>query len=204
MSQSAERLIKVGSRVPRRRRGILPFLGLLFLRLSGWRVRGELPDIPRAVLIAAPHTSFWDAVFGFAAIEAQRVKLNLLVKDVFFFWPLGWILKKMGGLPVRTETPEGTVEQATERFQSREKLFLAMAPEGTRMAPERWRTGFHHIARFAGVPIILVGLDYARREVRVLETLDPGDDQEADLQRIYNAFRSVAPRNPDWLSGPLR
>jgi len=96
------------------------------------------------------------------------------------------------------------VRQIVERFRQTPAMFLAIAPEGTRHAAERWKTGFYQIALEAGVPIILVAFDYSRREVRVMGSLQPGGDQEADLERIYAHYRGVPACNPELLSLPLR
>ncbi|MCK5874058.1 MAG: lysophospholipid acyltransferase family protein [Alcanivoracaceae bacterium] len=197
-------LIPVGDRLPRRGGGFLPWLGVFLLRLFGWRVTGELPNVARAVVIVAPHTSNWDGVFGLSAIQALKLRVNALGKDTLFVGPLGWLLGTIGVIPVDRTSPQGMVRQIVERFRQTPAMFLAIAPEGTRHAAERWKTGFYQIALEAGVPIILVAFDYSRREVRVMGSLQPGGDQEADLERIYAHYRGVPACNPELLSLPLR
>lgn len=196
-------LIPVGDQIPRRRAGFLPWLGLFLLRLFGWRVSGALPNVDRAVVIVAPHTSNWDGLFGLSAIQALRLRMSALGKDTLFVGPLGWLLRTIGVIPVDRSSPQGMVQQIVARFASG-PMFLAIAPEGTRHAAERWKTGFYQIAAEAGVPIILVAFDYSRREVRVLGSLQPTGDQAADLEQIYVHYRGVPARNPDLLSAPLR
>lgn len=196
-------LIPVGDQIPRRSAGFLPWLGLFLLRLFGWRVSGALPNVARAVVIVAPHTSNWDGLFGLSAIQALRLRMSALGKDTLFVGPLGWLLRTIGVIPVDRSSPQGMVQQIVARFASG-PMFLAIAPEGTRHAAERWKTGFYQIAAEAGVPIILVAFDYSRREVRVLGSLQPTGDQAADLEQIYVHYRGVPARNPDLLSAPLR
>lgn len=200
----ASPLIAVGQRPPRRGRGLLPWLGLLILRLSRWRISGELPDIPQAVVIAAPHTSNWDGLYGLAAIQALRLRISVLGKHSLFVGPLGWLLRYLGVIPVDRSSHHGMVSEIVDHFRRSPALFLAVAPEGTRHAAERWKTGFYQIAREARVPILMVGFDYALREIRILGTLTPGEDQDADMERIYAAFRGIPPCNPERLSHPLR
>ena len=197
-------LIPVGDQVPRRQSGFLPWLGLFLLRAFGWRISGELPNVPRAVVIVAPHTSNWDGLFGLSAIQALQVRVNALGKDTLFVGPLGWLLRAIGVIPVDRSSPQGMVRQIVDRFRRHPAMFLAIAPEGTRHAAERWKTGFYQIAHEADVPIILVAFDYSRREVRVLGSLQPSGDQAADLERIYACYRGVPARHPELLSSPLR
>ena len=197
-------LIPVGGRVPRRGGHLLSWLGWLVLRVSGWRVSGDLPDVSRAVVIVAPHTSNWDGLFGLSAVLALKLRVNVLGKHSLFVGPLGWLLRHLGVIPLDRRAPQGTVRHLVERFEREERFFLGVAPEGTRHAATRWKTGFYQVAREAGVPIILAALDYARREARILGTLEPGADREADMARIYQAYRSIRPRKPERLSQPLR
>jgi 1-acyl-sn-glycerol-3-phosphate acyltransferase len=197
-------LIPVGPNPPRRRGGFLSWLAVWIFRLFRWRISGELPNIPKAVVIVAPHTSNWDGLFGLSAIMALKLRVNALGKDTLFVGPLGWLLRTIGVIPVDRSSPQGMVRQIVARFRSGPAMFLAVAPEGTRHGAERWKTGFYQIAFDAGVPIILVAFDYQRREVRVLGSLQPTGDQDADLERIYACYRDVPARNPDLLSVPLR
>jgi 1-acyl-sn-glycerol-3-phosphate acyltransferase len=190
--------------IPVRGAGFLPWLGLLLLRLFHWRITGELPNISKAVVIVAPHTSNWDGVFGLSAIQALKLRVNALGKDTLFVGPLGWLLRNIGVIPLDRSSPQGMVRQISERFRREEKMFLAIAPEGTRHAAQHWKTGFYQIAHQAGVPILLVAFDFARREVRILGTLMPSGDLQADMQTIYAAYRGIQAKYPDKLSQPIR
>ena len=204
MSAVPDRLIPVGDQLPRRGPGFLPWLGLWILRLFDWRVTGELPNIAKAVVIVAPHTSNWDGLFGLAAIQALKLRVNAMGKDSLFIGPLGWLLRYMGAIPVDRGTSQGMVSQIAVRFHQEPALFLAIAPEGTRHGAERWKTGFYQIASEARVPILIVGFDYRHREVRIIKTLMPSGDAQADMHAIYAAYQGIQPRNPDKLSRPLR
>src|SRR5690554_6533398 len=197
-------LTPVGANTPRTDGGFLAWLGVWVLRLLGWRISGQLPNVPKAVLIAAPHTSNWDGVLGLSAIQGLKVRVNVLGKDSLFVGPLGWLLRHLGVIPVNRASHQGMVEDIAERFRREQKLYLAIAPEGTRHAAERWKTGFYQIAQAAQVPIVLVGFNYQCNEVQILGSLMPSGDMAADLDEIYRRYRSVAAKNPDKLSGPLR
>lgn len=195
--------IHVGPRVPRRGNALSRGLGALVLRLLGWRIVGELPDVPKLVVIVAPHTSNRDGVVGIAAVLALGLRMTLLGKHTLFRGPFGAFMRWLGAVPVNREQGGGVVATSLEKFREREQMFLGMAPEGTRHAPEEWKTGFWHIASQAGVPILVVGFDYGRRQVRILKTLTPGT-LEHDMHVILECYRGIVPARPERLSRPLR
>lgn len=197
-------LIPVGENTPRTNGGFLAWLGVQLLRLLGWRVTGQLPDVPKAVLIMAPHTSNWDGVLGLAAIQGLKVRVNVLGKDSLFVGPLGWLLRHLGVIPVNRTSHQGMVEDIAARFRREEKLYLAIAPEGTRHAAEYWKTGFYQIAQAAQVPIVLVAFNYQCNEAQILSSLMPTGDMQADLEEIYRRYRGIPAKNPAKLSQPLR
>ncbi len=169
------------------------WFGRTVLRLGGWRMTGEFPDLPRVVLIGAPHSSNWDAVWGFAAKLALGVDVRILGKDSLFRVPgLGWLLRKLGVIPVNRSAAHGVVEQATAMLRDSERLWFGLAPEGTRKPVERWKSGFWKIADAAGVPILPVYFHYPQRRLVVAAPFQTGGDMEADMQRIRAWYRSVS------------
>lgn len=199
------RIIGFGPQVPRRGNAFSQWLGLLLLRLlGGWRVRGHWPDVPRAVVIVAPHTSNVDGVLSVAAILALRLRLSLFMKHTAFPWPVARLLRWFGAIPVNRAAAHDLVSASAEQFGQHEQLLIAITPEGTRHAPEQWKKGFYWIAHRAGVPIICVGYDYARREIVILDTVMPTGDVDAELPAIIARFRDMAPRHAQRLSRPLR
>jgi 1-acyl-sn-glycerol-3-phosphate acyltransferase len=183
--------------LPQRGNGLTRVLGRLGLRLLRWRFAGEFPDRSRLVIVVAPHTSNWDFVVGIAVIFATGLHAHWLVKDSWFRWPLGILGRWLGGIPVDRSRRHDLVEQTSAAFRERDRLWLAITPEGTRKKVERWKSGFWHIAKAAGVPIALCYFDYRKREVGFGPLLEPGDDYAADLARILSFYAGVTPRHPD-------
>jgi 1-acyl-sn-glycerol-3-phosphate acyltransferase len=131
------------------------WLGRTILKLGGWRMVGTLPDIPRLVLIGAPHSSNWDGLWGFAAKIALGVDIRVLGKDSLFRIPvLGTVLKHLGVIPVDRKAAQGVVEQAAALIHGSDRFWYGLAPEGTRKRVERWKTGFWKIAKAADVPVL--------------------------------------------------
>jgi 1-acyl-sn-glycerol-3-phosphate acyltransferase len=178
---------ELGKSTPRRGNFISAALGRSFLGGSRWRFEGEIPDVSRAVIIVAPHTSNMDFFVGVAAMFALGLRVEFLGKHTLFFWPLGAVMRWLGGIPVNRSVAAGVVDETVRLFANRERMILALAPEGTRKSVGRWKTGFYFVAREARVPIVPVALDYRRRVIRLGARFDPTGDLEGDL-RFLEAF----------------
>lgn len=176
-------------------------LARLLLRLAGWSVEGDVPPDPKLVAIVAPHTSNWDFVLGSLAMLSLRLGFGALAKDSLFWPPLGRLLRFMGCVPVNRRRPTGVVEGAIEAFRQREGLILGVTPEGTRRKSKGWKTGFHRIARGAGVPIWPTTIDYRRKVVGFLPVIHPTEDVDADLRALQALYSADMARFPDNYSG---
>jgi 1-acyl-sn-glycerol-3-phosphate acyltransferase len=165
------------------------------LRLLGWRIEGDVPDVARCVIIVAPHTSNWDFVVGMATMFALDLRIHWLGKDALFRWPFRGLLQRLGGVPVDRTSPDGVVSQAIAHLRGSDAFFLGLSPEGTRHKVERWKSGFHRIAHGAGVPIFPVALDYRPRAVRLMGLFAPTADYEADLATLMALYSADMARN---------
>ncbi len=171
-------------------------LGRWVMRALGWRFVGGFADRSRQVLIGAPHTSNWDGIVGLAAAAACDVGFHVFAKRQLFWGPLGWGLRAFGGVPVDRSAPGGLVGRAVAALTAGGPEFVAITPEGTRSAVERWKTGFHRMAVEADVPIAVIALDWGRREIGVKGTLVPSGDLDADLGAIGALLAGVEGRHP--------
>jgi 1-acyl-sn-glycerol-3-phosphate acyltransferase len=196
--------VSLGAKVPRRGNAFSRGLARLLLRLMGWRLEGRFPDLPKLVLIGAPHTSNMDGVVSFITLFAVGLRAHTMIKDSAFKGPLGWLLRWLGALPIDRKSPKGVVEQTVEAFARDAQFVLLLAPEGTRGAAPEWKRGYWHVARGAGVPVLPVAIDYMRKRIRFGEPLHPGDDYAADFARLLAFYAAhSAPRHPERLSRPL-
>ena len=183
------RLPEMGPAVPHRGWRVGRAIGQTVFKAAGWSFPGSIPDIPKAVLIVAPHTSNWDFVIGAAAMLAIDLDARFFGKHTLFKGPLGVFMRFLGGIPVdRTRGGKGVVEQVVARFAAADQLILALAPEGTRKTVEHWKTGFHRIALAANVPIVATALDWGRHEIRFREPFQPTEDVKADIQQLLPFF----------------
>ncbi|TWG89522.1 1-acyl-sn-glycerol-3-phosphate acyltransferase [Luteimonas sp. J16] len=171
------------------------WLGRTVLRLGGWRLVGEFPDLPKMVIIAAPHSSNWDGIWGFAAKLALGLEIRVLGKAQLFRWPLGPLMRRLGVIPIDRSAPQGTVGQAAALIRASDRIWYALAPEGTRRRVERWKTGFWKIAHEAGVPILPAYFHYPERVIGLGPLFRTGDDMEADLAALREWYRPWQGRN---------
>lgn len=170
-------------------------LGRWVLRTLGWRVEGEIPNLRKLVIIAAPHTSNWDFVVGIAAKSALGLRVTFLGKDTLFRFPLGALMRAWGGIPVDRASSNDVVSGIVDEFARHDQLILALAPEGTRKRVERWRTGFYHIAHAAGVPIVPVALNFGERAIQIGAPFSTSGDVDRDVRELQDRFAGVRGRN---------
>ena len=154
------------------------------LARAGWSLAGEFPDVPRAVLIAAPHSSWWDGFWGLLVKAAIGADVAFMAKRELFVGPLGWLLRRLGGIPIERDATRGVVEQMSERLRTQPQLWIGIAPEGTRKRVTKWKSGFWHIAHNARVPIVPVYFHYPERTIGIGPPFVTSDDMQADLARL--------------------
>jgi len=162
-----------------------------FLRLAGWKVCGDWPQLGKVVLVAAPHTSNWDGLFMLAAAGYYRVRLRWMGKASLTRGPFGWLIKALGCVPIDRSQSHDVVRVLSEALRESDRMVLAIPPEGTRSAVKTWKSGFYHIAVAAGVPILVSVLDYGSKRISLAAVVYPSGDYEADLP-IVQAFYAKA------------
>jgi len=180
----------------------MSWISKLILKLLGWQVINDLPDDKKYMLIAAPHTSNWDFPLGILVKFSQKLKLNFLGKGALFDSPFGWLFRALGGIPVYRKKKLNMVDQMVQQFNQREKMILAMSPEGTRSYVEYWKSGFYHIGYKAGVPIVMGTLDYGNKIVKLGSAFMPTGDIHADMKIIKAFFTGVQGKIPE-KQGPI-
>ena len=167
------------------------------LWLGRWKLVGDWPDLRKVVVIVAPHSSVWDAIWGIAAKVAMGLGIVFIGKKEAFWGPLGWILRRVGGIPVDRAAPGGIVQQVASEMHRAERMWFVLAPEGTRRRVEHWKPGFWKIARAAGVPVFTVGFDYPTRRIMMGQLVELTDDFDADLRRIRPLFARYRGKHHD-------
>ena len=195
----------IGPQVPRRGHALSRWIGRTFLRLLGWRVEGEFPNLPRMVMIGAPHTSNMDGVVSIAALVAMGLKASTMIKDSAFKGVMGPILRFFGAIAIDRKSPKGVVEQSVDAIVNHPTgMLLLIAPEGTRSGPAEWKRGFWHIARGANVPVLPAAIHYGRKVVTFGPPLYPGADFDTDFATLMDFYAPLSEGcHPERTSKPL-
>lgn len=177
------------------------------LRLMGWEIDNHWPlDLDQCVMIAAPHTSNWDALYARLALKALGVNVRLTIKDSYMKLPFGPFVRAMGGIGIdrRPKQPgeprPSMVQLMTDLFKTHPKLVMLVTPEATRAKQEQWKTGFYHVAISAGVPIALAYMDYAKKKTGVGKIVYPTGDYEKDMAEIMAFYAEIQPKFPECFS----
>lgn len=174
------------------------FIGRLALHvLGGWTVAGRLPEKRKYLIIAAHHTSNWDFVVGVAVKLILGLQLRFFAKHSLFFWPLGALMRSFGGIPIKRDESLNRVDASVREIRKADNFVLAITPEGTRSKVQRWKTGFYHIAKGAGIPIIPVAFDFANKKVVFGKPFELTDDKEHDIREMHRFFLDFEPKHPE-------
>lgn len=169
----------------------------LIMRLGGWTIIGEVPNVPKAVLIAAPHTSNWDGFWALTYKVAVGLDVKFFAKQSLFWFPLGALLRALGGVPLNRSRATSAVDQAVAMFEAEEHFFFGLAPEGTRALRDSWKSGFYRIAKASNVPVFLGMIDYRNKLVGITNRLDLSDDVDADLLKCAQFYNGIVGRWPE-------
>lgn len=178
-------------------------LAIWILRLAGWRLEGSRPDAERYVLIAVPHTSNWDFPLMLAFAAAFDIRITWMAKHSLFRPPMGFFMRKMGGMPIVRNEKRNVVESMVEAFTNAGELVLAVPAEGTRELTEYWKSGFYHIARQANVPIVPSFLDWGEKRGGFGPKLVLSGNMSEDMQYFRDFYEGMRGKFPHQF-GPIR
>ena len=175
----------------------------LLLAVIGWKAVCTVDPPRKAVIIAVPHTSNWDGFLMLVAAKALGLRIRWAFKADAAKGVVGWLLGKVGALPIRREGNQGVVEALVAEFGKHDDLLYAIAPSGTRKKTENWRSGFYHLARAAGVPVLFGTVDYAGKRSGLIGMRELTGDVAADMDAIRAGYAGTAPKFPAKLT-PMR
>ncbi|NCB08888.1 MAG: acyltransferase [Bacteroidia bacterium] len=164
------------------------------LRTMGWKAHGSVVPEKKCIIIGVPHTSAWDFVISWLFYNAIGGEANVLVKKEFFFWPVGFFIRKMGGIPIDRSKGANVIRQTVQLFNESESMHMAMTPEGTRKLTTNWKAGFHTIAKNANVPVYLGSFDWGRKQMSIWEKFEITDDAKEDIRRMKKFYREKGVR----------
>ena len=176
---------------------MLRSLAQWLLKVGDWTIVGGVPDVPKAVFIAAPHTSNWDGLWALVYKVAFDIDVKFFAKHSLFWFPLGNILRALGGIDLDRGKAGTAVQEAIRMFETEEQFYFGLAPEGTRKKTNGWKTGFYRIAVGAGVPVYLGLLDYRRKRIGIGQRMELTGDMAADMAVIRAYYEGIDGRWPE-------
>lgn len=166
-------------------------------KVLGWKknITEDQPD--KHIICLAPHTSNWDLLLGQCFAHAEGIKSKFLMKKEWFWGPLGLIFRKMGGIPVWRDKHTSLTDNLADYVKHQSRCVLCITPEGTRSLNPDWKKGFYFIALKAGIPILLYGADYEKKEIRCTKTIIPSGDVDHDMRKIKLYFKDFKGKHPE-------
>lgn len=176
---------------------VLYWLARLWFRVFGWDTEGDVPQAPKGVLIAAPHTTNWDLAHMLAASLVYRYRISWIGKHTLFRFPFGWFMRFLGGVPIDRTSPQGMVKSAAQQLRDAHQLVLAIPPSGSRSRKDHWKSGFYWIAYEAQVPVVCGYLDYTRRRAGLGFAFVPSGDVKADMERVRAFYADKRGKYPE-------
>jgi len=169
-----------------------------FFWLYGWKIDKHSPEgVKKCVVAVGPHTSNWDFIIGKMAFISFGVNAKFLIKKSLFFFPLGFFMKRMGGIPVDRSKANNLTSKARELFETNENLFLVFTPEGTRSYNPNWKKGFYYIAVEAKVPIYIAYIDYKNKMGGFHSLFEPTGDLKKDILEIKKTLAQFSGKYPE-------
>jgi 1-acyl-sn-glycerol-3-phosphate acyltransferase len=174
----------------------------LLFKLGKWKITHYLPNnIKKCVIVAAPHTSNWDFMYGIGALKIMKLKMRFTIKKEWMRFPFKGLMSSLGALPIdrtaiKTGEKKGSVDAIADLFTNRDELCLMVTPEGTRARMEKWKTGFYYIALKAKVPIALGFLDYKTRTCGIDKIIYPTGDFKVDMKQIMDFYKNITAKHP--------
>lgn len=193
------------SQVPYRGTPNIRAVAKKLFQAQGWSFKGEIPNVPKAVVILMPHTSNLDGWYGLLGLFGLDIKINILMKESLFKPPFGILFEKMDIMPVKRNANSGFTEQAIDILNSHNNMWLGIAPEGTRSHTEQLKTGFYTIATGANVPIVMFSMDYKNKSLNCIGLFKPTQNYPADLDKILAHYKGqFYPKHMNKLATPLK
>lgn len=171
--------------------------GYILTKVLGWKINGEFPDIKKSIIIFAPHTSYYDAVYGKLLFNELGIRYKFLSKKELFYFPMNIFMKWFGSVPVRGVTGENAIYQVAKMLQEEESLHIILSPEGAFAKVTKWDKGFYYMAWRAKVPIIVGYLDYQKKEIGIKGIIDNLENLNTVMLQINTMYKGVTAKYPE-------
>ena len=173
------------------------FFQLIFHKVLGWKEKIDITLPPKCVICIAPHTSNWDFIIGELFIHEYGWKAHFMMKKDWFFWPLGPIFRRLGGIPVWRSKHSSMTDNLANTAIQRNNFKLCITPEGTRSPNPDWKKGFYYIALKAQIPVLLYGVDYEKKTIECTRSFIPSGDIDKEMNEVKAYFSHFKGKFPE-------
>ena len=184
----------LGDKLPKGGNFLTRRIGRAIFRVMGWRIEGEFPNRDKAIVALVPHSSNIDFFLTIAFIWATGMRASFLIKHTVFWYPLGHIIRALGGIPVDRTQQNGLIRDVTEQFRGKSKWILGITPSGTRRPVKDWKDGIARIAAAAQVPIVPAVMNYRTRTVHFAPLIEGVSEVRQIMERIRDEASKGIPR----------
>lgn len=173
------------------------FYSWVLYKFLGWKVNVTVAFPDKYIIALAPHTSNWDFILGQFYMRSQHMHINFLMKKEWFFWPMGILLRRMGGIPVYRSKHTKITDHLADEAKRRDSFKLCITPEGTRSLNPDWKKGFYYIALKAQIPVLLFGVDYSRKLIQCTKSFVPTGDVDNEMRAVKLYFKDFKGKYPE-------
>lgn len=174
--------------------------GFILTHILGWKIKGDFPNVNKSIVIFAPHTSYFDALYGKLYLNEVGIKHTFLSKRELFYFPMNIVMKWYGSIPVRGVQGENAIFNIAKMFEEAQSLYIILSPEGTRKKIAKWNKGFYYMATKANVPIVVGYLDYHKKEIGIRGVIDNLDNINIVMHQINKMYEDVSAKYPEKFS----
>ena len=178
-------------------KGIVMWIARVLLKILGFKITTEFPDVQKSILVFAPHTSYWDAAIGKLVMKVWGVPHRLLGKKELFRFPMVIVMRLLGGIPIRGIKGHNSIYDAVNLLNKEDRMHLVICPEGKFAPTDRWNPGFYYMAAKAHVPVVVAFIDYGRKEAGVKGVISDLSDKNKVYHQLADMYRGVTARHPE-------
>jgi 1-acyl-sn-glycerol-3-phosphate acyltransferase len=173
------------------------FCYFVIFKIFGWRMIGTPPTLKKYLFVALPHTSNWDFIVGWMVSQSLGLNLKIFAKDTFFFWPANYVCGWIGVLPINRRQSTNFTEAMAKIFAEADELHALITPEGSRSYQPNLKSGYYHLAKKAGINIVVAGPHYGNKTFTLCAPRKPLASFEEDAASVIEFCKTQRGYKPN-------
>ena len=170
------------------------------LKSLGWEIKDDFINLglDKSIIIFAPHTSYWDGIFGKLYLMTTDINYKFLSKKEFFKFPLNILFTLYGSIPVSRN--KEFINEVTEVLNNNKNLHIILSPEGQLAKTDHWKKGFYYMAKRANVPIVVGYIDYKKKEIGIKGVIKEISSVTDTMNGISDYYKDVNAKYPEYFT----